>query len=224
MASVSNTSSIDANGESAEPMSLRNPGWAALLAWLVPGLGHFYQGRVVKGALFSASVLGLFLGGMVIGEGKVAHASTLPFAPLRSYLYDGWPFLCQSGIGVIAVPGWIERSRYVAGQGPLLAPTLYPPLAGERAARAPAITSTDVAGNQVIHPDGSAKRRYDLGFRYEVGMVYTVIAGLLNLLVVYDAYAGPLLPDPARDGRPDDDQDGDKDSPGEGSDDAKSKG
>ena len=41
-------SSPDPGGESdamTEPsVSLRNPGRAALLAWLVPGLGHFYQG------------------------------------------------------------------------------------------------------------------------------------------------------------------------------------
>lgn len=144
-----------------------------------------------------ASIVGLFVAGMLIGNGKVAYASTLPFKPIPSYVYDGWPFICQSGIGVVAIPGWIERSRYVADEPAMLVDMLYPPLTGSRAARAaPAeLTSIDQADNVVRHPDGPAKRRYDLGFRFEVGMVYTVIAGLLNLLVVYDAHSGPMLPE-----------------------------
>lgn len=179
-------------------INLPNPKVAALLAWLVPGLGHLYQGRRAKGVLFMTSIVGLFAAGMVIGAGKVAYASTLPLTPPGGYAYDGWPFLCQSGIGAVAIPGWIERARYLADEPPLVAPVLYPPLTGERALGPQArdqLQSIDQSGNTVFHPDGPAKRRYDLGFRFEVGMVYTVIAGLLNLLVVYDAHSGPLLPD-----------------------------
>lgn len=187
------------------PIDLPNPKTAALLAWLVPGLGHLYQGRRTKGVIFMASIVGLFVAGMVIGNGKVAYASTLPFSSPRTYLYDGWPFICQSGIGVVAIPGWFERSRYVAGEGPLLISTLYPPPTGDRARQTPAdeLTSIDQMGKTVRHPDGPAKRRYDLGFRFEVGMVYTVIAGLLNLLVVYDAHSGPMLAED-EDTKPDD--------------------
>ena len=181
--------------EAPETPTLPNPKTAALLAWLFPGLGHLYQGRRAKGVLFMASIVGLFVAGMVVGGGKVAYASTLPFTPVPAYLYDGWPFVCQSGIGVVAIPGWIERSRYLAGEGPLISETLYPPRTGPQAMRGAPIVSTDDAGNEVRHPDGAAKRRYDLGFRFEAGMVYTVIAGLLNLLVVYDAHSGPLLPE-----------------------------
>ncbi|TWT92478.1 hypothetical protein Pla108_41040 [Botrimarina colliarenosi] len=188
--------------ESTEPtpIHLPNPKLAALLAWLFPGLGHLYQGRRAKGVLFMASIVGLFVAGMVIGGGKVAYASTLPLSPVPGYVYDGWPFICQSGIGVVAIPGWIERSRYLEGEGPLAIPALYPPPTGERAARAPEaeLSSIDQSGATVRHPDGPAKRRYDLGFRFEVGMVYTVIAGLLNLLVVYDAHSGPMLTDPEK--------------------------
>lgn len=191
------------------PVRLPNPMTAALLAWLFPGLGHLYQGRRAKGVLFMASIVGLFVAGMLIGGGKVAYASTLPFSPVRSYVYDGWPFLCQSGIGAVAIPGWIERSRYLAGEDALLVPALYPPPTGERALRAPEgeLTSIDQSGNKVRHPDGPAKRRYDLGFRFEVGMVYTVIAGLLNLLVVYDAHSGPMLPEEDEGGETESDDD-----------------
>lgn len=185
-----------ANTPEPPPVDLPNPKTAALLAWLVPGLGHLYQGRRAKGFLFMGSIVGLFVAGMLVGNGQVVYASTLPLRPLPSYLYDGWPFICQSGIGAVAIPGWIERARYQEDKGPLLVPALYPPIGADRAGRSkPIPTSEDQAGNEVTHPDGAAKRRYDLGFRFEVGMVYTVIAGLLNLLVVYDAHSGPLLPE-----------------------------
>ncbi|HEV3385830.1 MAG TPA: DUF6677 family protein, partial [Gemmata sp.] len=32
--------------------------------------------------------------------------------------------------------------------------------------------------------------------RWDLGWVYTVIAGVLNLLVIYDAFAGPMFRDP----------------------------
>ena len=31
-----------------------------------------------------------------------------------------------------------------------------------------------------------------------MGTLYTMVAGLLNMLVIYDAYAGPLFTDPRK--------------------------
>ena len=45
-------------------IDLRNRWLAALLAWCVPGLGHFYQGRTHKGGLFLGAILGMFLAGL----------------------------------------------------------------------------------------------------------------------------------------------------------------
>ncbi|MBV8265989.1 MAG: hypothetical protein JO252_06560, partial [Planctomycetaceae bacterium] len=45
---------------------LRNPYKAALLAWLVPGLGHFYQGRTGKGILYAACILSLYFLGFAL--------------------------------------------------------------------------------------------------------------------------------------------------------------
>jgi len=39
----------------------------ALLGWLVPGLGHIAQGRVLKGAVAGLTVLALFVLGVLIG-------------------------------------------------------------------------------------------------------------------------------------------------------------
>ena len=33
----------------------------------------------------------------------------------------------------------------------------------------------------------------DLGYKFEIGTLFTIIAGVLNLLAVYDAFAGPAI-------------------------------
>ena len=56
------------------PISMRNPLKAAFFAWLIPGWGHFYQGRKGQGVplLLSAS-WGCISFGLVMGEGKIVY-------------------------------------------------------------------------------------------------------------------------------------------------------
>ena len=51
----------------------------------------------------------------------------------------------------------------------------------------------DDSQNETVQPDELGKWIVDLHPRFELGTVYTVIAGLLNILVICDAYAGPLV-------------------------------
>lgn len=179
--------------DAAPPIEVKNPRTAAVLAWVFPGLGHLYQGRTAKGVLFMACLVPMFLFGFYVGGGKVAYASPAPIAPNpASFAFDRWPFLCQMGIGTVAVPALLERARYRSGKPPALGGAFYPPRTGENAARGGRIESTDSAGGTVVHPDELAKWHYDYGYYFELGTVYTVIAGLLNVLVVYDAHSGPL--------------------------------
>ena len=80
---------------------LRNPPVAALLAWLVPGLGHWYQGRVGKGILFFVCVMGLFLFGFEQGGRKVVY-----FRWNRQEFR--WPYLAQIGAGAVALPALLH--------------------------------------------------------------------------------------------------------------------
>ena len=68
----------------------------AFLAWLLPGLGHLYQGRTGKGILFFVCIVGTFIYGLYLGDGRVVYAST----PILSR----WQFLCQVGVGLPALP------------------------------------------------------------------------------------------------------------------------
>lgn len=180
-------------GESSEiEIELKDPRLAAFLAWLVPGLGHIYQGRTGKGVLFLICIVGTFFYGLYLGGGRVVYASTAPVLS-RGFL-DRWQYICQVGVGLPALPAVVERSRARDGK---------PPLFGDNLMRPPRergdFRSRDQSGRDVVHPDELAKWNHDLGDMFEIGTVYTVIAGLMNFLVIFDAYGGPLVIPPPED-------------------------
>jgi Family of unknown function (DUF6677) len=166
---------------SGEEIELKDPRLAAFLAWLIPGLGHLYQGRTGKGILFFVCIVGTFLYGLYLGDGRVVYAST----PILSR----WQYFCQVGVGLPALPAVVQKIR---------ADNHEPPLFGDNFLRPPRMDgdppqSRDASGNQVLHPDELAKWNHDYNDMFEMGTVYTVIAGLLNILVIFDAYGGPLV-------------------------------
>lgn len=153
-------------------VDLREPGWAALLAWLWPGAGHFYQRRYGKGALFMVCILAIYVFGLVIGHGHVVYASW-------TEKDRRWHYLCQVGVGLPALPALLQAQR-VLGQPP------HEPLFGGFMA----------PPQQPVKPDDEdqlALWHATLGNGFELGTLYTMIAGLLNILVIYDAFAGPVI-------------------------------
>ncbi len=131
---------------------------AALLAFLVPGLGHVYLGRYAKGIASFVLLVGLYVSGVVVsgGEcvsldkqnghyvaifGQVGAGLPTGIALLRSHTYD--------------VKKWLGMD---AGEPPD-DPTDYP----------------DKPEFIAMLP------------RFDTGLLYTTIAGLLNLLLIYDA-------------------------------------
>ena len=92
------------------PWEEKNPWIAGLLAFLVPGAGHFYQGRMLKGVIYSVSILGLFIWGQKLGEGMVVY--NLPdkgaALPLRHVALS---YAAQLGTGACALPALIQNRR-----------------------------------------------------------------------------------------------------------------
>lgn len=186
------------NNELNAEIDLKDPRLAAFLAWLVPGLGHIYQGRTGKGVLFFVCILGTFFYGLYIGQGRVVYASTEDIVS-RRFLNERWQYVCQLGVGLPALPALVQRYRVVHGDPPLfgwsldntfMRPPYKDPPQGE--ARFSSKDPSDEL-NIVQHPDELAKWNYDLGEMFEIGTVFTVIAGLLNILAIFDAYGGPLI-------------------------------
>lgn len=161
-------------------IDLRNRKLAALLAWLIPGAGHFYQGRHTKGGLFLVCILTTWIIGFALGGGHVVYASWQP-GDRR------WHYALQAGVGAVALPALLQSHQmtqktdptdgstmpsYKPYWGGFMAPP-YRPVFEDRA--------DEVSAWYAIHGAG-----------YEMGTWYTMIAGLLNILVIYDAFAGPL--------------------------------
>lgn len=148
-----------------EELNLRNRNLAAFLAWLVPGAGHYYQRRYFKSAIFSASVFSTFLIGMVVADLRCVYAS-----------WNGtekrWQYVLQSGVGLAAIPAGLQAYSQRDGGDPPLGNFMVAPATQEEL--------------DEWHQESAS------GF--DMGTLYTMIAGLLNILVVYDAYAGPLPP------------------------------
>ncbi len=179
---------------------------AAVLSYLIPGLGQIYQGRLLKGVLFLVCLLGLFFYGLSLGKGQNVY-----FPPLKDKNGqiipnhgDLWiqspvvvnmvgqkiriphvPFLAQFWIGIAAWPAIYQAATYdVSKLEPNHGIADYNPADKERTSwwskleRYPPLSQ-----QETMLRDGDKSG--------DLGWVYTIIAGLLNLLVIYDALAGP---------------------------------
>ena len=196
MADASSTRPVQ--DETEIEIDLKDPRLAAFLAWLLPGLGHVYQGRAGKGVLFFVCILGTFVYGMWLGGGRVVYASSTQvlaskFPFISREFAERWQYACQVGVGVAALPAYVQTWRYESGLEPLAQGFMRPPRKQLPAGKD--FTSSDQTDDSrtVVHPDELAKWNYDMGDLFELGTVFTVIAGLLNILAICDAYGGPLV-------------------------------
>lgn len=251
---------------------------AALLAWLIPGSGHLYQGRFFKAAIFSVCILATFTYGLALGDWQgVYFQDNVPAAGRKR----AWGFLAQVGVGLPSIPALVQHKRYYSeqnqkpavleeaisepfiglmedvtpeggfrrvklsghitlkpvqgefgpeGEGEFQGTTqvegedpkpatlkiagavrLGPPVAPERGRSISCVARSDENGggqngrqiegeipraflNRVSVPlddDGLQRIHGRLGKLYELSLVYTWIAGLLNILAIWDAFEGP---------------------------------
>lgn len=148
-----------------EPLDLRNRELAAFLAWVLPGAGHFYQRRYLKSAIFFIAIMSTFLLGMLVAGNRCVYASW-------NNVERRWQYALQAGIGLPAMPAAYQAYRASKGQLPGLNGFMAAP-------KSPGELSD---WNQATSSG------------FDMGTLYTMIAGLLNILVVFDAWGGPLPP------------------------------
>lgn len=157
------------------PPPIKYDFFGAFLSYLVPGLGQISQGRYGKGVLFLVSLYALFFYGWFLGSQKNvylpdyhANETSLP-SRVASDVYTRFQFVGQCPIGIASWPAIYQYVHSIRGKGDKL------PLNGWFSA--PSMTElNDLQRN--------GDKTWDLGW------VYTVIAGVLNVLVIYDALAG----------------------------------
>ncbi|HEY5313458.1 MAG TPA: DUF6677 family protein, partial [Pirellulales bacterium] len=150
---------------------LKDPVVAGCLAWLIPGLGHLYQGRWAKGVLFLVCILGTYSFGLYEGGGRVVYASLRPNDRRLAYL-------CQIGVGLPALPALVQAQRFRSnrlreeaqkreriGQARFFDWFMVPPE-----------VSDDPHTDEPDELDDLHRRLHRF---FELGTVYTMIAGLL---------------------------------------------
>jgi hypothetical protein len=143
-------------------IDLKLPAVAAFWAWLIPGAGHFYQKRYRKAALFSLCIFSTYILGMIIGGGKVVYAKW-------DIEEKRWPFVCQAGAGVITFPAVLQAYRQSNKQSVLWKGFMAPP-----------------------DKNKLSDWNEELAAAFDLGTLYTMVAGLMNILVIFDALLGPM--------------------------------
>ncbi len=167
---------------------------AGVLSYLIPGLGQVYQGRMGKGVLFFVCIYTLFFYGMFLGTGTV-HANGKSFTVssnvylpavsnpqnntsslprLAVDLYNRPQFIGQFWVGIAAWPALLQYSQLTEANADAGHPLLGYYM------RTPSIEALNA-----VHTCGDK--------RLELGWVFTVIAGVLNIMIIYDAVAGPAF-------------------------------
>jgi hypothetical protein len=149
---------------------LHNAYLAAFLAWLVPGLGHLYQRRTAKAILYATCILGLYFVGFTLGEAKIVYWRWVnPFNNPDKFCLH---YVGQFFVGLPALPALIQSTLVHYGYEPIFGGFMAEP------------------HQNVIN---SLLPRF--GKLIEVGTIYTTMAGLLNILAIYDAFEGPAYSD-----------------------------
>lgn len=92
----------------SKPWEEKSPWIAGLLAFLIPGAGHFYQGRMLKAVIYSVSILGLFIWGQKLGEGMVVY--NLPDKG-GAFRHVALSYAAQLGTGAAAIPALLQNRR-----------------------------------------------------------------------------------------------------------------
>ncbi len=156
---------------------------AGFLSYLVPGLGQLTQGRISKGIFFLVSLYGLFFWGMYLDSWKNVYIPDKPtdnvpgivknMGPWAIGLWNRPQYLGQFWMGVVSWPALWQYNH-------LALPMKNLGKSWQQFEQSPP--------EEVLRElQANGDKTWDLGW------VYTVIAGVLNILVIYDAFAGPAL-------------------------------
>jgi Family of unknown function (DUF6677) len=154
---------------------------AAFLAWLIPGLGHLYQGRIAKAVLFFVCIMGIYAYGVYLGgNSELGYGRAVYFA----FRDDDWRlnYICQIGVGLPSLPACVQAMRMSNGKKVLFDGFMAPPRPLNMPNNDPNIEQPTLD-----------KLQHDLNRYFELATFFTMVAGLLNVLAIYDAGCGPVV-------------------------------
>lgn len=146
---------------------------AGLLAWILPGLGHWYLGHRVRAVTLMVVIALTFWTGVAIGGVK----STVDPNENRIWFLAQ---ICAGGHTVLAAI-WSKSLTPVVYECPHCGASLTEK--PEYGAKCPA------CGKEIARVESAERTRLAFWPQVDIAIVYTGIAGLLNLLVILDAIA-----------------------------------
>ncbi len=197
------------------PGPLPHPALAALLSFAVPGLGQIYQGlvgrlfpRLLKGCLFLIAIWGMFFFGFAKSHwrnvylphlqecfleddqragrlNKSAHLFGNRLPPFLGNLWHRPQFVMQFFAGL---PAWPAAWNYFLPDQALFGKYQESPGSLYKDGK----QTRDDHWREYERVDNEVQMNAEMGRLWDIYWIYTVIAGALNILVIYDAYAGPV--------------------------------
>jgi len=140
---------------------------ALFLAWIVPGAGHVYLGRVQRGLILFLAVSVTFWAGVAMGGVLTVDYET-----------ERWWFVAEMFAGVHGVVGWQRQSK------------VYEALRADPEVR----QATDQDRLAAVLDKRLAEKGLALVYPTDtVARAYAGVAGLLNLMCMFDAVMLALM-------------------------------
>jgi predicted RNA-binding Zn-ribbon protein involved in translation (DUF1610 family) len=146
---------------------------AGLLAWILPGLGHWYLGHRVRAITLMVVIALTFWTGVAIGGVK----STVDPNENRIWFLAQ---ICAGGHTILATV-WSKSMTSVVYECPHCGASL--------AGRPDYGAACPSCGKEIARVESAERTRLAFWPQVDIAIVYTGIAGLLNLLVILDAIA-----------------------------------
>lgn len=144
---------------------------ALVLAWCVPGLGHILIGQRARGIVFMVAIHGLFAGGLLLGGIRALNPVEQPIWTYTQFL-AGWPMVIGNRVEKAKEKELelLQDEYSVGGKRPEV---------GDDTLR----QKREKYGQEFTaeHPLFSYHPKIQ-----DIGSVYCGIAGMLNLLVMFD--------------------------------------
>ncbi len=154
--------------------------------WLVPGFGHLLLGRKLKAGLFCGLIFACYLIGYAISGGTCVNRRDHPYS-----------YYAQVGVGSLTL--WLnsihtaeEPRRPTSRQTAFLPGTSVREATPVRCVACGRIEELPAGGLVAPCPECGGRKHKPVRHLYvpglDLGLLYTMVAGLLNLLVAADAF------------------------------------
>lgn len=146
------------------------PVLAGILAWIVPGAGHWYLGRRVRAVILFAVIQGLFWTGVALGGIFTVNPRE-----------EAWWSRAQLCTGLSGVASWIRQDREFKDIVEKLQSDAAKGL-GRTEDHADRIDAALAKRHEALAPPTS-----------DVALVLSGVAGMLNLMCIFDAVLLSLM-------------------------------